>query len=301
MKKIKSLVTVMTLGAVLVLSGCGSQSTPAATAVDPAKNEPAKTEPAKTETAQGKYKDGVYYAEAPMYGKDGWKYTASLTVDKGNIVAADWNGLNVKGGKDKDTFSKDGEYGMKEKGKAQAEWHEQAQKAEEYLVKTQDPTKVTYKDDAGHTDDIAGASIKVKDFFGLAKTALDNGPIAKGSYKDGVYYAADEAFTKGWKYMTSIVVKNGTIASVDWNGIPEDATKANKDFQSTNGEYKLAPGNQGEWAVQAQKAEAHLLKTQDPTKITLKDDAGHSDDIAGVSVTVGEFFKLAQKALEGAK
>lgn len=250
---------------------------------------------------KGPYKDGAYYAEAPMYGKDGWKYTASLTVLNGNIVAADWNGLNVKGGKDKDTFSKDGEYGMKEKGKAQAEWHEQAQKAEEYLLKTQDPTKVTYKDDAGHTDDIAGASIKVKDFFGLAKTALDNGPIAQGSYKDGVYYAADEAFVKGWKYMTSIVVKNGTIVAVDWNGLPEDATKPNKDVQSTNGDYKLAPGNQGEWVAQAQKAEAHLLKTQDPSKIAYKDKEGHTDDIAGVSVHVIEFFNLAQKALEGAK
>ncbi|WP_019849887.1 major membrane immunogen, membrane-anchored lipoprotein [Desulfitobacterium sp. PCE1] len=250
---------------------------------------------------KGPYKDGAYYAEAPMYGKDGWKYSASLTVVNGNIVAADWNGLNVKGGKDKDTLSADGEYGMKEKGKAQAEWHEQAQKAEAYLLKTQDPTKVNYKDDAGKTDDIAGVSIKVKDFFELAKAALDKGPIAQGSYKDGLYYAADEKFEKGWKYMTSIVVKNGTIVGVDWNGIPEDATKPNKDVQSTNGDYKLAPGNQGEWAVQAQKAEAHLLKTQDPTKITYKDDAGHSDDIAGVSVTVGEFFKLAQKALEGAK
>lgn len=251
--------------------------------------------------SKGQYKDGAYYAEAPMYGKDGWKYFASLTVVNGNIVAADWNGLNIKGGKDKDTFSADGEYGMKEKGKAQAEWHEQAQKAEAYLLQNQDPTKVTYTDDAGHTDAIAGASIKVKDFFELAKTALDKGPIAQGSFKDGIYYAAGDKFEKGWKYMTSIVVKNGTIVGVDWNGIPEDATKANKDLQSTNGEYKLAPGNQGEWVAQAQKAEAYLLQTQDPTKITYKDDAGHSDDIAGVSVTVGEFFELAQKALEKAK
>ncbi|ACL19555.1 hypothetical protein [Desulfitobacterium hafniense] len=250
---------------------------------------------------KGPYQDGAYYAEDAMYGSGGWKYFASLTVINGNIVAADWNGLNVNGGKDKDTLSADGEYGLVEKGKAQAEWHEQAKKAEAYLLKTQDPTKITYKDDAGHTDDIAGVSIHVVEFFDLAKAALDKGPIAQGSYKDGIYYAAEEAFKGGWKYMTSIVVKNGTIVGVDWNGIPEDATKPNKDVQSTEGDYKLAPGNQGEWAVQAQKAEAYLLKTQDPTKINYKDDAGHSDDIAGVSVTVGEFFKLAQKALEGAK
>ncbi|AGA68758.1 major membrane immunogen, membrane-anchored lipoprotein [Desulfitobacterium dichloroeliminans LMG P-21439] len=295
MKKIKSLVTVMTLGAVLVLSGCGNQSTPA-TAVDPAKNEPAKTE-----TAQGKYQDGVYYAEDAMYGSGGWKYFAALTVENGNIVAADWNGLNIKGGKDKDNLSKDGEYGLKEKGKAQAEWHEQAEKAEAYLLETQDATKITYKDAEGHTDDIAGVSIHVSEFFNLAQAALDKGPVAKGAYKDGIYYAADEAFVKGWKYMTSIVVKNGTIVGADWNGLPEDATKPNKDIQSTEGEYKLAPGNQGEWVAQAQKAEAHLLKTQDATKIAYKDAEGHTDDIAGVSIHVSEFFNLAQKALEGAK
>ncbi|MGI1660221.1 MAG: hypothetical protein ACRKFN_14875 [Desulfitobacterium sp.] len=81
----------------------------------------------------------------------------------------------------------------------------------------------------------------------------------------------------------------------------QDATKPNKDIQSTEGEYKLAPGNQGEWVAQAQKAEAHLLKTQDATKITYKDAEGHTDDIAGVSIHVTEFFTLAQKALEGAK
>ncbi|MDK2800646.1 MAG: hypothetical protein PWQ70_2265, partial [Clostridiales bacterium] len=67
-----------------------------------------------------------------------------------------------------------GKYGMKEKGGAQAEWHEQAEKAEAYLLKTQDPTKITYTDDEGHTDLISGATIHVKEFFELANEALAN-------------------------------------------------------------------------------------------------------------------------------
>lgn len=251
---------------------------------------------------KGQYADGAYYAEQDSYTKD-WKYTARLTVINGNIVAADWNGVNVKGGKDKDTLSADGEYGLVAKGGAQAEWHEQAAKAEAYLLEKQDPTAITYKDDAGHTDDIAGVSIHVIEFFDIAKMALDNGPIAQGPYKDGVYYAQEAEFTKGFKYMAHIAVVNGTIVGVDFNGIGEEAGSPDKDTLSKSGEYGLVAkgGAQAEWHEQAAKAEAYLLGTQDPTKISYKDDAGHTDDIAGVSIHVVEFFDLAEEALAEAK
>ena len=251
---------------------------------------------------RGKYQDGAYYAEEEGYTKD-WKYTASLTVVNGFIVAADWNGVNINGGKDKDTLSKDGEYPIVTNGGAQADWHVQAEKAEAYLLSTQDPTKITYKDDAGHTDDIAGVSIHVKEFFELAQKALENGPIAEGPYKDGFYYAQQKEFTKGFKYMAHIAVKNGRIVAADWNGIAEEEGAPDKDNLSKSGEYGLVTkGNaQAEWHEQAQRAEAYLIETQDPTKISYKDDEGHTDDIAGVSIHVSEFFELAKEALKDAK
>jgi len=251
---------------------------------------------------RGPYQDGAYYAEEDGYN-NGWKYTASLTVVNGYIVAADWNGVNLNGGKDKDTLSKDGEYPIVKNGGAQADWHVQAERAEEHLLKIQDPTKVNYKDDAGHTDDIAGVSIHVVEFFELAKKALDNGPIPVGPYKDGFYYAQESEFVSGWKYMTHIAVKNGTIVAADWNGIPEEKGALDKDNLSKSGEYGLVAkgGAQAEWHEQAQRAEAYLLKTQDPTKITYNDEKGHTDDIAGVSIHVIEFFKLAEEALKDAK
>lgn len=251
---------------------------------------------------KGQYADGAYYAEEEAFAK-GWKYTASMTVVNGNIVAADWNGVNINGGVDKDTLSADGGYGLVAKGGAQAEWHEQAAKAEMYLLEKQDPTVVTYKDDAGHTDDIAGVSIHVIEFFDIAKKALDKGPIAQGSYKDGFYYAQQDAFEKGFKYMAHIAVKNGTIVAVDFNAIGEEAGSPDKDTFSKSGEYGLVAkgGAQAEWHEQATKAEAYLVETQDPTKISYTDDAGHTDDIAGVSIHVVEFFDLAQAALAEAK
>ncbi|KUO64068.1 MAG: hypothetical protein APF84_08130 [Gracilibacter sp. BRH_c7a] len=251
---------------------------------------------------KGQYKDGAYYSEQDAYTKD-YKYSASLTVINGNIVAADWNGVNINGGKDKDTLSADGEYPIVENGGAQAPWHEQAEKAEAYLLETQDPTKISYKDDAGHTDDIAGVSIHVIEFFEQAEKALANGPIAEGPYKDGFYYAQQDAFEKGFKYMAHIAVKNGTIVAVDFDGIAEVDGDPDKDTLSKSGEYGLVAkgGAQAEWHEQAMKAEAYLVETQDPTKITYKDDEGHTDDIAGVSIHVVEFFDLAQEALKDAK
>lgn len=287
MKKIKSLVALVLGTSLLFVGGCGSTTTSA---------------PAASDSDKGQYKDGVYYAEEDGYSKN-WKYTTTLTVENGKITKANWNGVNLNGGKDKDTLSKDGEYGLKAKGGAQGEWHEEAEKAEAYLVEKQDPTKIEYTDDEGHTDAITGATISVKPFFELAKKALDNGPVAKGSYKDGLYYAQAKEFEKSFKSMAHIAVVNGTIVAVDFNAIAEDPKNPDKDNYSKSGEYGLkAKANaQGEWHEEIAKAEAYLIEKQDPTKITYKDDAGHTDVISGATVSVKEFFTLADEALKKAK
>lgn len=252
--------------------------------------------------AEGKYEDGLYYAENEAYSKD-WKYFVKIEVKDGKIASVDWNGVNLNGGKDKDTLSAEGGYPMVEKGDAQAPWHEQADLVEEYLIETQDPEKVAFTDEDGHTDDIAGVTIKVKDFFDLAKKALENGPVAKGDYKDGIYYAQEKEFTKGFKNFAHIAVVNGTIVAVDFNAIVEEGDVLDKDNLSRSGAYGLVEkgGAQAEWHEQVAKAEAHLIKTQDPEKISYTDDEGHTDDIAGVSIHVKEFFDLAKQALAEAK
>jgi len=111
------------------------------------------------------YKDGTYYAEADDFDESGWKDTVTIEVKNGKIVSVDWNAINKDGGDDKDTLSRNGGYKMVEYGGAQAEWHEQAEKVEAYLVEKQDPTDIKYKDNDGHTDAISGATIKVKKFL----------------------------------------------------------------------------------------------------------------------------------------
>lgn len=121
--------------------------------------------------APGSYKDGSYHVEGDAFDKEsGWKPTVDITVANGKIIYAYFSGVNAKG-EDKQTVSKEGKYGMKAGG-AQAEWHEEAIKAQDYLIEKQDPAAITLKDD-GTTDAISGVSIHIKDYVTLAQKALD--------------------------------------------------------------------------------------------------------------------------------
>ncbi|WP_182200143.1 FMN-binding protein [Paraliobacillus salinarum] len=291
------LVALTALISILLLAGCNSETEEADAPADNGSEEGTETE--------GKYEDGVYHAEEADFSEEsGWKYTVDLTVENGEIVSADWNGVHKDGGDDKDTVSANGEYGMVEKGGAQAEWHEQAEKVEAYLLETQDPTDIEYTNDEGATDAISGVSIKVATFFTLAEEALANGPVEQGAYKDGTYHAEEADFSEesGWKYTVDLTVENGEIVSADWNGVHKDGGD-DKDTVSKNGEYGMVEkaGAQAEWHEQAEKVEAHLLETQDPTDIEYTNDEGATDAISGVSIKVATFFTLAEEALADAK
>lgn len=288
----------------LGIVGCGKDNN----------NEPEQPEPTppvqqendgqneEPEAPAAKYDDGIYYAENPGFRND-WKYNVTITVSGGEITDVEWNGANIEGGKDKITLSADGEYKMVEFGDAVAEWHEQAELVEKYLLESQDPTDVNI-DAEGNTDDIAGVTMGVSDFFDLAQEALNKGPIAKGDFKDGYYYAiADEAGDEFHNFV-HVAVRNGTIVGVDLNAIivdQEEGGPQDKYHLAESGEYGMKDaGSELEWHEQVQKVAEQIIETQDPSAIAL-DDEGVADDIAGVSITVSYFLDLVEKALADAK
>ncbi|MDD3366880.1 MAG: hypothetical protein PHS67_06440, partial [Sphaerochaetaceae bacterium] len=77
---------------------------------------------------------------------------------------------------DKKVYDRDGKYNMVKFGGAIDEWFVQAKRVEQHLLATQDPKDITYTDAEGHTDDIAGATIHVNEFYTLVEKALANGP-----------------------------------------------------------------------------------------------------------------------------
>jgi len=283
-----------------LLAGCAGNKP----AEQPAASEQENKETASSEEPkeEAKYEDGIYFAQEDDFdAKSGWKYVVTLEVKDGKIVSADWNGANKNGGVDKKTASKEGKYPMVENGGAQAPWHEQAEKAEAFLLETQDPTAIEYKDDEGHTDAISGVSIHVKEFFTLAQEALENGVVGRGKYKDGAYHAEEKSFNEknGWKYTVDLTVINGNIIAANWNGVHKDGGD-DKDTKSANGEYVMKEGGTP-WHEQAMAAEAFLIENQDPASIQYVDDEGHTDAISGVSIHVKEFFELAKEALADAQ
>jgi major membrane immunogen (membrane-anchored lipoprotein) len=258
-----------------------------------------KEAPKTVATTEASYEDGIYFAVEDEFASNGWKFTVTLTVEDGKIAKADWNSVNVNAGADKKTYDMAGKYNMVKFGGAQADWYEQAEKVEQYLIETQDPSVISYKDDNGHTDDIAGVSVHVVEFFDLAQEALDNGPVGRGKYEDGAYFMADSEFpSSGWKDYVSLTVINGNIVGVNWSAI--DKIGEDKKLYDAAGKYNMVEfgGAQANWSEQAAKAEQYLIDTQDPTAISYKDDEGHTDDIAGVSVHVNGLFALADAALK---
>ncbi len=263
----------------------------------------AKQEKSKNKTGKTEYEDGIYFAQEDTFAENGWKNVVTLRVADGKIVEADWNGANKKGGPDKKTYSESGQYGMVARGGASAEWHEQAKLAEDYLIETQDPDAITYKDDEGHTDDISGATIHVKEFFTLAKKALAEGPVGKGPYKDGNYRAEAAEFDEksGWKSYVDMTIINGRIVACYWSGIHKDGGD-DKYTQSVNGEYEMKEkGNaSSEWHEQADKVVDYLLKNQSLEGLTLNDE-GKTDAISGATISIKDFYDLVSQCLEQAK
>jgi len=131
------------------------------------------------------------------------------------------------------------------------------------------------------------------------ETPTEEPAATSEGYADGIYFAQEDGFAEsGWKYAVTLEVQDGKIVSADWNGANINGGE-DKDTVSASGAYGMVEkaGAQAEWHEQAALAEAYLVENQSIEGITLIDDEGHTDAIAGVSIHVGEFTSLVEKAL----
>jgi major membrane immunogen (membrane-anchored lipoprotein) len=283
-----------------LLAGCGNNNNAATNAPVATTAAEATTAPAANAgTETGQYQDGTYYGTVDADAETGWQTFVLLTVEGGKITKADWDGFNINNAGDlKKKYSEDGKYGLVKIGGAQSEWHEQAAQAEAYLIETQDPAAITV-DAEGHTDAVSGVSVHVSDFVAAAQAALAAGPVQLGEYKDGGYTAEGEMDAdSGWKSTVAISVAGGNIVAVNFSGV--NAAGDDKTQYSVDGKYGMkAGGASAEWHEEIALAEQYFLDNNGAAP-TL-DAEGKTDAISGVSIHVGEYFTLAQKALEGAK
>lgn len=283
---------------------------------------PAAPEEKNTET-DVTLKDGVYFAQEDAFAeKSGYKYFVVLTVEGGKITDADWSATNVQATGSKRTLSENGEYGMEAVAKAGA-WHDQAVAAEKWLIENQDPSKITYTDDEGHTDALttdagATATIKVGEFFELAQKALEAGPVAQGTYTTPKDYVAtatipvDKGDAKydpnnAWEYRLDLIIVNGTIMDSNLNAVfagefNDETAKfykadkdGNPDQNAPLGKVELGLDYGMDWKGNAEKVNAFVIENQG-FDINYTDDKGHTDTITGVSIHVNEYEDLFKSA-----
>lgn len=307
MKKVLTILLVITLVATFLV-GCGET-----------------TQPNDNEIT---YEDGVYFAQEADFAGSGYKYFVVLTVDGGKITDAYWGGTNVQPNDNKRTASENGTYGMVAYGGAKADWYKQAKAAEAWLIENQDPALFDdlYTDEEGHTDALkvdaeTTVSIHVSEFFNLAKEALAASLIAKGTYITPADYVATSDIpaseeSQWWNYRSEFVVVNGTIVDANFNAIfggefNDDNAKyfktdrdGNPDSTKPSSKVELGEnygmvayaGAQAEWFEQAATAGAYVVENQG-FDVNI-DETGHSDTIAGVTITITAFEKLFNEALK---
>jgi major membrane immunogen (membrane-anchored lipoprotein) len=240
--------------------------------------------------------DGFYFAQQDSFSH-GWKSVVTFEVNNGRIQNVEWDAANVKAGPGKDLLSQRGEYGMVANSGATVSWHEQANRMEQWLERTQNPRQLSVNSE-GVTDAVSGVSITVSEFKELALQAAENGPVGRGQYEDGYYRAENPSFSHGWKDVAKLTVMGGRIVAAHWTALAEGGGE-DKYTASENGNYGMV-ANSGatvHWYEQADKAAQLLLERQDPAAVPVNND-GTTDAVSGVSITVGGFFELAEKALD---
>ncbi len=125
-----------------------------------------------TSCSATRYKDGVYYSEAPEFPSSGWKETVEITIEKGKLTKINWDAIYkddtipIK----KKQYSRSGLYGMLAQG-ANDEWYDQANAAQHFILENGIDALVVNED--GVTDSVASCSIHVNTLDKLLRECLE--------------------------------------------------------------------------------------------------------------------------------
>lgn len=115
-----------------------------------------------------------------------------------------------------------------------------------------------------------------------------------GGLKDGIYRVeADEVDGQGYLYMLTIKVENGSITSLVYDSMTKEGEY--KSYLSAVGEYIMTEDGLT-WKEQADALANYVMANQSIEGLTI-DDNGKTDVVAGVSISIGNFLELTEKAL----
>lgn len=115
-------------------------------------------------------KNGEYTVNAEEYDESGYLATVTVTISDGKVASVQIDDVD-KNGTSKKALSQKGDYGMKEKGNAQGEWHEEIALLEQRLQAN--GIKDITVDSEGKTDAISGCTISISKYLNLYNKALE--------------------------------------------------------------------------------------------------------------------------------
>lgn len=145
---------------------------------------------------------------------------------------------------------------------------------------------------AGSSLPIYAEGMDISGILGTAKEDTAGSSETAVTYRDGVYEAVSEPAGNGYVSHVTVTIENGAIAKVVWD---EENDGVWKSVQSENGEYVMVEGHPI-WKEQAAAMGAYVVEHQSTDGLNLN-DAGKTDAVSGVSVSVGGFVTLVEKAL----
>jgi len=302
---------VLTLTAVAALSttalvGCSSKEantegatvTPVVTEAPTATETPAPEENTANEEVAGTYVDGTYTKVADE-AENGYTYEVTMTVENGAITSMNWDAKD-ENGQSKKELAENGSYVMTEDGLL---WSEQSDALCAFVVENQSLEGLTTIDEEGHTDVVAGVSIKITPFLTLAQACIDEASSKTATedtaamYVDGTYTKVADEAENGYTYEVTMTVENGAIASMIWDA--KDENGQSKKELAENGSYVMTE-NGLLWSAQSEALCAYVVENQSLEGLTTIDEDGHTDVVAGVSIKINPFLTLAQGCIDEA-
>lgn len=123
-----------------------------------------------TDSKVSSMKNGKYTVNAEEYDESGYLATVTVTISDGKVVSVSIDDVD-KDKQSKKALSESGGYGMKEKGNAQGEWHEEIALLEQALTKNGSADIAVNAE--GKTDAISGCTISVGKYLDLYNKALE--------------------------------------------------------------------------------------------------------------------------------
>ncbi len=232
--------------------------------------------------AAGDLKDGVYKAQTEPDEKGNYGFV-TVTVADGKVTSVVWD--EMYGGASKAELAATGQYVMVE---GNPTWKDQSESLGAYVVANQTTDGIL--NEKGYTDAVSGVSIYVGGFVDLTNQAMAQA-AATLQLKDGEYKAQAEPDEKGNYGFVTVTVADGKVTSVVWDEMYGGASKAEL---AATGQYVMVEGNPT-WKDQSESLGAYVVANQ--TTDGILNEKGYTDAVSGVSIYVGGFVDLTNKAI----